>query len=93
MACVFKPDEAIASLPFIQGKKFALTDLADAKNAGVRVFTSMSALYSFVFTSRSGGLAALIDCLPNTLSGFLSMYASGCSSLKLCSISRSACLG
>lgn len=41
MACVFKPDEAIASLPFIQGKKFALTDLADAKNAGVRVFTSM----------------------------------------------------
>lgn len=41
MACIFQPDEAIASLPFIQGKKFALTDLADAKNAGVRVFTSM----------------------------------------------------
>lgn len=41
VSCVFTPDKAIAQLPFIQGRSFALTDMADAKNAGTRVFTSL----------------------------------------------------
>lgn len=39
--CVFNPDPAVANLPFITGRSFALTDIADAKNAGTRVFTSL----------------------------------------------------
>ena len=39
--CVFTVDENIGKLPFIAGRKFALTDIADARNAGVRTFTSL----------------------------------------------------
>jgi len=39
--CVFNPDPAIEELPFIKGRKFALTDISDARNAGTRVFTSL----------------------------------------------------
>ena len=41
IACVFTPDANVASLPFVTGRQFALTDIADAKNAGVRTFTSL----------------------------------------------------
>lgn len=41
VACVFNPDANIAALPFVSGRKFALTDIADARNAGVRTFTSL----------------------------------------------------
>lgn len=39
--CVFVPDSAVSELPFIQGRSFALTDIADARNAGTRAFTSL----------------------------------------------------
>jgi hypothetical protein len=39
--CVFEPDPVIANLPFVQGRKFAMTDIADARNQGTRVFTSL----------------------------------------------------
>jgi len=41
VGCKFKPDTAVSLLPFIQGRSFALTDIADARNAGTRVFTSL----------------------------------------------------
>lgn len=39
--CKFEPDAAIANLPYAVGRHFASTEVADAKNAGVRTFSSL----------------------------------------------------
>lgn len=41
VGCKFTPDAAVEALPFIKGRSFALTDIADARNAGTRVFTPL----------------------------------------------------
>ena len=41
VACKFTPDANVAALPFVSGRQFALTDIADARNAGVRTFSSL----------------------------------------------------
>lgn len=37
--CVFEPSSALTELPFIKDRHYALPDIADAKNAGVRTFS------------------------------------------------------
>lgn len=37
--CVFEPSNALKELPFIKDRHYALPDIADAKNAGVRTFS------------------------------------------------------
>lgn len=36
--CEFHPAKALTDLPFVKGRHYALTDIADARNAGVRTF-------------------------------------------------------
>jgi hypothetical protein len=37
--CKFEPSSSLTSLPWIKGRHYALTDIADARNAGVRTFS------------------------------------------------------
>ena len=37
--CTFEPGQALKNLPFIRDRHYALTDIADAKNAGNRTFS------------------------------------------------------
>jgi len=39
--CSFTPDKAVSELPYIKGRHFAATDVADARNAGTRTFSSL----------------------------------------------------
>lgn len=41
VGCVFTPDPAVSQLPYIQGRHFASTEIADARNTGVRTFSSL----------------------------------------------------
>lgn len=61
VACEFKPDEAIANLPFIQGRSFALPDISDAKNAGTRAFTALLPNINIQATSDNQGEYERVD--------------------------------
>jgi hypothetical protein len=39
--CVFSPSSGLTELPWIKNRHYALTDIADARNAGVRTFSVM----------------------------------------------------
>ena len=39
--CVFEPDAAVKALPWVQNRHYALTDLADARDTGVRTFATL----------------------------------------------------
>lgn len=49
--CVFNPSPELAQLPFVKNRHYALTDIADARNAGVRTFAV---------------LMPTVDVLPNS---------------------------
>lgn len=49
--CIFNPSPELTKLPFIKNRHYALTDIADARNAGVRTFAV---------------LLPLIEVLPNS---------------------------
>jgi len=39
--CVFEPDNAIKSLPWVQNRHYGMTDISDARNTGVRTFATL----------------------------------------------------
>jgi hypothetical protein len=39
--CVFEPDAAVKALPWVRNRHYALTDLADARDTGVRTFATL----------------------------------------------------
>lgn len=39
--CIFEPDAAIQELPYIRNRHFGKTDIADARNTGVRTFATL----------------------------------------------------
>jgi hypothetical protein len=39
--CIFEPDAAIQDLPYIKNRHFGKTDIADARNTGVRTFATL----------------------------------------------------
>ena len=41
VACVFEPDAAIRELPWVKNRHYAMTDISDARNTGVRTFATL----------------------------------------------------
>lgn len=41
LGCVFEPDPAIKELPYVKNRHHAMTDIADARNAGARTFSTL----------------------------------------------------
>lgn len=39
--CIFEPDAAIKALPYVHDRHHAMTDIADARNAGARTFSTL----------------------------------------------------